>query len=103
VQRRPLAAVLPIGSEAAAAGLALSRSLVLAGVAAPAEVTGRSLKAGLKWAGKIGARAVVILGASEIANGTVIVRDLERGEQEVVELDGAPAYIERLFSELDRD
>ncbi len=90
---RPVVAVLPIGGEAATAGLALSRRLALAGLTAPAEVTGRSLKAGLKWAGKIGARAVVILGESEIADGTAIVRDLDRGEQETVASGDVAEYV----------
>jgi histidyl-tRNA synthetase len=95
---RPVVAVLPIGPEAATAGLALSRTLALSGLSAPAEVTGRSLKAGLKWAGKIGARAVVILGESEIADGTAIVRDLERGEQESVRLDGVAESLNKLLA-----
>ncbi len=95
---RPVVAVLPIGPGAATAGLALSRTLALSGLSAPAEVTGRSLKAGLKWAGKIGARAVVILGESEMAGGTAIVRDLGRGEQESVRLDGVAKYIEELLA-----
>jgi histidyl-tRNA synthetase len=96
---RPVVAVLPIGPEAATAGLALSRTLALSGLSAPAEVTGRSLKAGLKWAGKIGARAVVILGESEIADGTAVVRDLERGEQESVRLDGVAECINKLLAD----
>ena len=54
---------------------------------ATAEVTGRSLKAGLKWAGKIRARAVVILGERELSEGTAVLRHLDRGEQETVTLD----------------
>ncbi len=97
----PIIAVLPIGTEAATAGLAVSRRLALAGLTAPAEVTGRSLKAGLKWSGKIGARAVVILGESEIADGTAIVRDLEKGEQEAVRLDDVADFIYRLVANAD--
>lgn len=97
---RPVVAVVPIGAEAATAGLALSRRLALAGLTAPAEVTGRSLKAGLKWAGKIGARAVVILGESEMRDGTAIVRDLAKGEQEVVELEGVVECARRMVAEL---
>jgi histidyl-tRNA synthetase len=96
---RPVIAVLPVGPEAAMAGLTLSRTLALSGLSAPAEVTGRSLKAGLKWAGKIGARVVVILGESEIADGTAVVRDLERGEQESVRLDGVAEFIEKLLAD----
>ena len=51
---RRAVAVLPLGDGAAAPALALVRALAVRGVAAHAEVTGRSLKAGLKWAGKIG-------------------------------------------------
>ncbi len=98
VLSRPVIAVVPIGPEAATAGLALSRRLALAGLTAPAEVTGRSLKAGFKWAGKIGARAVVILGESEIAAGTAIVRDLEKGEQETLRLDEVADYTRRLVA-----
>jgi histidyl-tRNA synthetase len=94
---RPLVAVLPIGPDAATPGLALSRRLALAGIAAPTEVTGRSLKAGLKWAGKIGARAVAILGESEIAAGTVVVRNLEKGEQETVPVDEVAEFIRLLL------
>jgi histidyl-tRNA synthetase len=97
---RPVVAVVPIGAEAATAGLALSRRLALAGLTAPAEVTGRSLKAGLKWAGKISARAVVILGESEMRDGTAIVRDLAKGEQEVVELEGVVECARRMVAEL---
>ncbi len=86
VLEKPVAVVLPLGEEAAAAGLALARDLVRAGLTAPAEVTGRSLKAGLKWAAKIGARAAVILGEHELAEGVATVRDLVSGEQEKVPL-----------------
>jgi len=95
---RPLVAVLPIGSSAAAPGLALTRELVTGGIIAHTEVTGRSLKAGMKWAGKIGARAVVILGEDELANNTVVIRDLGRSEQESVAMDQAVEHVARLMA-----
>ena len=94
---RPTVAVLPIGITANAAALAIARLLVWRGISAQTEVTDRSLKAGLKWAGKIGAQAAVILGENEIAEGTAVVRDLERGEQETVVLEEVPAYVARLI------
>ena len=81
--RRPVA-VLPLDDGAAAAALAVVRALAVRGVAAQAEVTGRSLKAGLKWAAKLGARMVVIVGGDELAAGVVVLRDLDRGEQQAV-------------------
>ncbi len=89
---RPVA-VLPLGENTAAPALGLVRDLVSAGIQAQAEVTGRSLKAGLKWAGKIGARAAVIVGERELAEGAVILRDLDRGEQETVAVDKLAEYV----------
>ena len=87
--------VLPVGEAAAATTLAVVRALAVRGVAAHAEVTGRSLKAGLKWAGKMGARAVVIVGGDELAKGTVVVRDLDRGEQQAVPIAEVADVLER--------
>jgi histidyl-tRNA synthetase len=98
VLERPVVAVLPIGDALSAAALAAARELVGRGISAHTEVTGRSLKAGLKWAGKIEARAAVILGESEIAAQTAIVRDLEKGEQETVALDGVAEYVADLIA-----
>ncbi len=83
---RARVAVLPVGGEATVPVLDLVRRLVGAGLAASAEVTGRSLKAGLKWAGKTSAAVAVIVGPSELESGTAVVRDLSAGEQETVAL-----------------
>ena len=103
VLERPTVAVLPLGAAAAATGLRLTRSLADRGISAPTEVTGRSLKAGLKWAGKIGARAALIVGESELADGAVIVRDLDRGEQETVKLAEVPEYVVGLFQDAEKE
>jgi histidyl-tRNA synthetase len=92
--RRPVV-VLPVGEAAAATTLAVVRALAVRGVAAHAEVTGRSLKAGLKWAGKLGARVVVIVGGDELAAGAVVVRDLDRGEQQAVPIAEVADVLER--------
>jgi histidyl-tRNA synthetase len=95
--KKPTVAVLPLGKAAVSQALNLTRRLVTCGVVAPAEVSGRSLKAGLKWATKIDARAAVILGERELADGTTIVRDLECGEQETVALADVPDHLQRLL------
>jgi histidyl-tRNA synthetase len=97
VLSRPLAAVLPVGDAAAAPALALARELVLAGVAVHTEVTGRSLKAALKWTSKIGASVAVILGSAELAQGVAVVRDLERGDQAEVALAEVPGRVAELL------
>ncbi len=80
-------AVLPVGDDATAPAAALARDLVRAGVKVCTEVTGRSLKAGLKWSGKMDADVAVILGEQELAEGAALIRDLRRGEQEVTARD----------------
>jgi histidyl-tRNA synthetase len=94
---RPLVAVLPIGDSASSTALAISRDLVALGVSASTEVTGRSLKAGLKWAGKMAASVAVIIGESELAENSAVVRDLERSEQETVAMNEVPAYVKKLL------
>ena len=99
VLERPVVTVLPIGDGSSSTALAVARQLVKLGVPAHTEVTGRSLKAGLKWAAKIGARVAVILGESEIADQTAIVRDLDKSEQETVALERVPGYVADLIAE----
>ncbi len=85
--------VLPVGDGGVAAAAALARDLVRAGVTVHTEVTGRSLKASLKWSGKMAASVAVILGETELAEGVAVIRDLARGEQETVSLDRVVAKV----------
>jgi len=63
------------------------------------EVTGRSLKAGLKWASKLGAAVTVILGENELASGTAVVRSLDRSEQVQLPLDEVASRVAELVRE----
>lgn len=92
----PVVAVLPLGYEAAASALGLTAELIEAGLRAPAEVSGRSLKACLKWANKIDAAVALILGQSEMEEGSVLVRDLREGTQETVARDEIVETVLRL-------
>ncbi len=69
------------GFEQAAFQLALS--LRAEAIGAESDLLGRSLKAQLKAAGRR-ARLALIVGGREWEAGTVAVRDLERGQQEIV-------------------
>jgi len=85
--------VLPVGDRAMGPAARLARDLVLAGAEVHTEVTGRSLKACLKWSGKMNAAVAVILGEQELADGVAVVRDLRHGEQQTVKLDAAVAMV----------
>ena len=99
---RPIA-VLPLDEGSTATALDLVRGLAVRGVHAQAEVTGRSLKAGLKWAGKISAWAAVIIGERERADGSAVVRRLDRGEQDTVALEGLTDRLEQMAREMTRE
>jgi histidyl-tRNA synthetase len=90
-------AVVPVADGASPVAARLLRELTEAGVEVRVEAVGRSMKASLKWTGKIGARAALILGADEVAAHTVTVRDLERSEQRTVALDQAVSAVLELL------
>ncbi|MCL6634313.1 MAG: histidine--tRNA ligase [Peptococcaceae bacterium] len=78
--------VVTAGQAAAAPAFKLLFKLRSAGIAADKDYLGRSLKAQMKYAGKTGARYVVIIGDEEVKRGVVQVRDMSAGKQETVDL-----------------
>lgn len=58
-----------------------------AGKWAEYDLCGRSFKAQMKYANKIGARHLAVIGASELESGTAEVKNMETGEKTAVKLD----------------
>jgi histidyl-tRNA synthetase len=81
---RPVA-VIPVSEAEEAAALALAQRLRAAGVATEIAYRG-NLKRRLERANRLQARAALILGESEVAQGVVQLRDLDAGTQESVTL-----------------
>ncbi|MTI80093.1 MAG: histidine--tRNA ligase [Firmicutes bacterium] len=54
------------------------------GYKADKDYNGRSLKAQMKYAGKLNARYAAIIGENELENGTVMIKDMTTGEQKEV-------------------
>ena len=69
--------VAPIGESAVSAGLELARDLRRSGIRCEIDSRGSSLKSQLRRANALGARMVLILGESELAEGVVQVKDLD--------------------------
>ena len=84
--------LVPLGDAARRDVLSLARGWVRAGVSLEVEVSGRSLKSALKRADRDGFTAVAILGDDELAAGRVAVRNLRRGEQELIPAEQLPAW-----------
>ncbi len=77
----PPVSVLAAGAVEPMAALELAELLRAAGVAAIADLSGRSVRAGLKRADRSGTRFVVLLGDDELAAGQATLRDLAAGDQ----------------------
>lgn len=77
----PPVVVAGVGEEGPEAALAFAEELRGAGVAAQAELAGRSLKNAFKRADRLGARAVAVLGDEELAAGAVTIKHLASGTQ----------------------
>lgn len=68
-------------AQARAAGLTLAVELRRRGLSVELDLLGRSLRAQMREAARLGARHAVLLGEEELRGGTVVVRDMESGEQ----------------------
>lgn len=79
--------VAALGQRAMIKGLAITERLRAEGKHAECDIVGRSLKAQMKYANKLGARYTLIIGDSEIDAGVAQLRNMENGEQREVELD----------------
>ncbi len=62
-------------------------------LAVDADYQGRSMKAQMKEAAKVGATYVLIVGEDELARGVAVLRNMETGDQEDVAIDDAPAAV----------
>ncbi len=76
------ALVAPLGVLAMGPGLGLARELRGLGIRCEIDTRGSSLKSQLRRANALGARLVLILGESELAEGVVQVKDLDARTEE---------------------
>lgn len=85
--------VAAAGEEGRAAAIPLVSRLRAAGVRTDLDLAGRTLKAQMKHAGRIGVRLVAIVGEEELGRGTVLLRDMVKGEQREIPLDGLEGVV----------
>ncbi len=89
----PPVLLIPLGERAATAALQLARRLWDAGLALQLETRGGALKKAMASANRMGIQTVLILGDGELDAGTVTVKHMATGEQEVVQLDNLEALL----------
>lgn len=66
--------------------LQLAQTLRMRGVACGVDLSGKSVKAQMRTAGRAGARLVILHGAAEQEKGTYQLKDMETGEQKEVSM-----------------
>ncbi len=81
--------VATTGGEAEVEGFSLLDRLRAGGINAVGEMAGRSLRAQMKAADRLGARFALIIGEQELAGRRAALRDMRSGEQGEVALDAA--------------
>lgn len=86
--------IASIGQTAAA--LSLAQKLRESGIYAACDVAGRSLKAQMKNADRLGARFSLVLGEDEVKSGEAQLKNMETGEKETVSLSDIPSLIARI-------
>ena len=84
--------VVPIGDAAEATAVTVLQSLRAAGIRAEMAYRG-NLKRRMERANKLGARATVIIGDNDIAQGVAQVKNLATGSQEAIALDAVAALL----------
>lgn len=82
----PVLYVAPMGDAAQREALRITEELRSAGVYAECDVTGRGLKAQMKYADKIGAKYTLIIGDDELASGKALLRSMADSEQTEIAL-----------------
>ena len=82
----PRVYIAPLGKQATVLAMATCERLRRAGIYAESDLMERSLKAQMKYAGKLGAAYTLIIGDSEAESGRAQLRNMQTGEQEEVEI-----------------
>ncbi len=85
--------VAGLDEEGRRAAFALVADLRARGIAADFDHASRSVKAQFKYAGKVGARYVVVIGSNELAEGRYTVKNMADSASESVAAEECAAYL----------
>jgi len=87
--------IASMGDAAAARSMAIVNALRRDGIIAECDIMQRSLKAQMKYADKIGAKYVLILGENEIETGRAVVKEMASSEQTEICLEELGAFLQQ--------
>ncbi len=81
------------GQAARMCAICLTRGLREKGIKADMDHCARSIKAQFKYADKIGAKTVIVIGEEEVEKGTAILKTMETGEERIVKQDEIQLFL----------
>ncbi len=84
-----------LGDAARRKVFALFDDLRNAGIRVSANLSKNALKGQLEAANRFGAKYTVIIGQKEVLDGTVLLRDMESGMQEIIDFNKAVADLKK--------
>ena len=91
VNAPPVLYIAPMGEKAAVYALAAVEKLRAKGIYAECDIASRSLKAQMKYADKIGAEYVLVVGDNELESGKALLKNMrDKEDRREVELDNLP-------------
>ncbi|HLA27891.1 MAG TPA: histidine--tRNA ligase [Syntrophales bacterium] len=85
--------IAAIGEDAVERAFALCDRLRMKGLRVEMDYTGKSLKGQMKRAGKLGSRYTLIVGEKELTEKKAELRDMEKGTQETIGLEGCEEFL----------
>lgn len=88
--------IAPMGEAAKQKAAQLVYALRLEGFRAESDIMGRSLKAQMKYADKLGARFSMVIGDDELAKSTASVKNMSTGESTPLSL--GDDFVEKLYA-----
>jgi histidyl-tRNA synthetase len=97
-EQNPRVYTAPIGKSASLEALKIVKNLRDRGIAAETDISGRSLKAQMKYADKLNAEYVIVIGDNEIEQGKFTIKNMRNHEKFEVDSEG----IYEFFCNLDR-
>jgi|GEM_PF-1022158 len=78
--------IASMGEKATVEAVKIVTSIREDGMAAQYDLVGRSVKAQMKFANKLGARYTMVLGDNELTTGKAVLKNMETGETQEVAL-----------------
>ena len=92
----PAVYLASMGQSAETFAAVTAQKLRHAGIRAESDICSRSLKAQMKYADKIGASYIIVIGDNELQSDCAVLKNMQSGEQENIILSQPESWIEKL-------